>query len=82
MTENCIDGINESAVVFEPAKAHLLARNLGIGLGGSKIMSYKEVCKLWLNIKAGQCTLGHLVCALFKSGLARLTCGLRPICTL
>ena len=82
MMENCVNGINESAVAFESAKAHLLARNLGIGLKGSNVMSYKEVCKLWLNNNAGQCTLGQLVCALFRSGLARLACGLRPTCKL
>ena len=80
--EKCVNCISENAVKFEPATAHLLASYLGIGLRGSNVESYKEVCKLWVNNKAGQCTLGQLVCALFRSGLARLTCGIRPICKL
>ena len=78
--ETCIDRISHHAVIFEPAKAKLLARNLR--LWGINFESYKDVCKLWVNNKAGQCTLGQLVCALFRSGLARLTCGLRPVCKL
>ena len=83
--ERCINDLPEHAVTFELAKASTLAQNLGIaGIDGSNnFWSYKEVCKLWLNNNSGdQCTLSQLVCALFKSGLARLCCGLRPICML
>ena len=80
--ETCISRMSEHAVVFEPAKACILARNLGIGLRGNNVKSYKEVCKLWLHNKGDQCNLGQLVCGLFRSRLARLSCGLRPICKL
>ena len=82
LIETCINSISDHVIAFELTKAHTLATNLGIGSGRNNFVSYKEVCMLWLSHKGVQCSLGQLVCALIKSGLARLTCGLRPICKL
>lgn len=77
--KNCLSSLNESCVPFEQEKAQLLAQNLEIDLGDCQ--TYKDVCLKCLEVMGSdKCTLGQVVCAFFRSGLARLCCELRPIC--